>query len=236
MGEISKHERFYMTTVIFLVEDCLFKVPRDPFETESTVFRDMFSLPVVEDHTEVEGLDDSKPIRLEGTKKDDFEQLMKVLLHRINGQFQELPGDIAQWTSVLKLSTLWGFSTLRQVAIDNLSELETRLAEKIALGYAYDVKSWLLPVMNELVRQPEPIDMKEASCMGIETALKLASVREQLALHDVPCKINCQNFNAGTVYRKTHTYFTKELAPGRRANVRALDFTPILRNTLKIYG
>ncbi|KIJ05491.1 hypothetical protein PAXINDRAFT_21264 [Paxillus involutus ATCC 200175] len=170
MGEISKHEQFYMNTVTFLVEDCLFKVPRSPFETESTVFKDMFSLPVGD---RVEGLNDDEPIRLEGTKKDDFEQLLKVLFHRTNGLSPALPMNVEQWTSVLKLSTLWGFSTLRQAAFNRLSRSTTiPLAKKIALGYQYDVESWLLPTMNELVRRPEPITMEEAICMGFETALK----------------------------------------------------------------
>ena len=61
-----------------MVEDYLFKVPRDPFETESTVFRDMFLLPTGDFHTE-EGTSDDNPIYLEGVKKDEFELLLRVL-------------------------------------------------------------------------------------------------------------------------------------------------------------
>ncbi|KAF8834877.1 hypothetical protein BDN67DRAFT_975699 [Paxillus ammoniavirescens] len=236
MSEISKHEQFYMNTVTFLVEDCLFKVPRSPFETESTVFKDMFSLPVggLEG---VEGLDDDKPIRLEGTKKDDFEQLMRVLLHRSNGLSQELPADVEQWTSVLKLSTLWGFSSIRLKAISRLSRFATiPLAEKIALAYKYDVESWLLPTMHELVRRPEPINMEEASCMGFETALKLASVREQLTFRIVPQEIRCHSYSAGRTYDNTHRYSTKEIIPGPRVDVQGLDFTPILSTIFNITG
>ena len=62
------------------VENCLFKVPRGPFQTESIVFRDMFLLPQGEI---VEGLDDERPIKLDGIAKSDFEQLLKVLLFRL---------------------------------------------------------------------------------------------------------------------------------------------------------
>ncbi|KAF8834879.1 hypothetical protein BDN67DRAFT_959584 [Paxillus ammoniavirescens] len=231
MCEISKHEQFYMNTVTFLVEDCLFKVPRSPFETESTVFKDMFSLPVG-DLEGVEGLDDFKPIRLEGTKKDDFEQLLKVLLHRTNDLSPALPANVGQWTSVLKLSTLWGFSTLRQVAFNRLSRSTTiSLAKKIALGYQYDVQSWLLPTMNELVRRPESITMEEARCMGFEIALKLASVREKLALRSVAEEIKHRGLVGGTARDRGHPY---HLTPGPRADVRDLDFTPILRATFNI--
>ncbi|KAF9228864.1 hypothetical protein BS17DRAFT_812789 [Gyrodon lividus] len=245
MGEILKHDEFYMNTVTFLVGDCLFKVPRDPFETESTVFRDMFLLPVGDLH-EVEGLNDFDPIRLEGTKKDDFEQFMRVLLHRTNGRSQKLPVDVEQWTSVLKLSTLWEFHGLRQTAIDNLSGIPVPPVEKIVLAYVYDVKSWLLPAMQELVRRPTPINMEEANRLGFETALKLASVREQLALRSVPRELVCSNYcqcanqgyrcsRDGHPKQPQHSYTTDELFPGPRANVQELDFTPILRTTFNIH-
>lgn len=41
----------------------------------------MFLLPQADGVT-VEGLDDNKPVVLEGIEKSDFEQLLKVLLHR----------------------------------------------------------------------------------------------------------------------------------------------------------
>jgi len=63
------------------VENCLFRVPIEPFEQESTVFRDMFSMPQGSQDT-VEGLSDDKPIRLDGVTKHDFEQLLKALFHR----------------------------------------------------------------------------------------------------------------------------------------------------------
>jgi len=236
MSEISKHEQFYMNTVTFLVEDCLFKVPRSPFETESTVFKDMFSLPVGEVDG-VEGLNDVKPIRLEGTKKDDFERFMSVLLYRPNGLSSELPVNVEQWTSVLKLSTLWGFSMVRQTAISRLDGFTTiPLAKKIALAYEYELESWLLPAMNELVRRPEPISMEEASCMGFETALKLASVREKLHFRLVEQEIKCQSHSAARIYdiNNTHRYFIKEITPGPRVDVWELDFTPILRTTFNI--
>ncbi|KIK79645.1 hypothetical protein PAXRUDRAFT_834006 [Paxillus rubicundulus Ve08.2h10] len=238
MGEISKHEQFYVNTVTFLVENCLFKVPRTPFKTESTVFSDMFSLPVG-DIEGAEGLDDDKPIQLEGTKKDDFEQLMKVLFHRPNGLSPELPMEVEQWTSVLELSTLWEFSKVRQAAINKLGCFATiPLAKKIALAYEHDVQSWLLPTMQELVRRPEPISMEEARCMGFETALKLASVREQVAFRIVPQQLRCQGYNCNVIrgggFDKTHQYTTTELIPGPRVDVRELDFTPILCTTFNL--
>lgn len=61
------------------MEDCLFRVPREPLEAESTVFRDMFLLPQGET---VEGLTDANPVVLPGVSKEDFEQLLKALMCR----------------------------------------------------------------------------------------------------------------------------------------------------------
>ncbi|KAF9239119.1 hypothetical protein BU15DRAFT_62136 [Melanogaster broomeanus] len=225
MGETQRHTRFYMDTVTFLVEDCLFKVPRNRFETESTVFRDMFLLPAGDLH-EVEGRNDEKPIRLEGIKKDEFEQLLKVLLHwSYTSQSQELPGDVEQWTSVLKLSTLWDLSSQRQIAIDKLSELPVPPIDKIILANTYDVKPWLLPAMHDLVRRQDPINMEDASRLGFETALKLASVREKIALRTVTR--SCWN-----CYCTTSN--TSEIFVGPRLDAEALDFTAILRTTFDL--
>ncbi|KAI6046746.1 hypothetical protein EDC04DRAFT_1247808 [Pisolithus marmoratus] len=101
-NEISTHSRFYTSTVTFLVEDCLFRVPREPFQQESEVFCDMFSLPQG-DSIVLEGSSDENPIRLLGTSKNDFEQLLNALLYRKYGSQPSLPHGIEQWTSVLKL-------------------------------------------------------------------------------------------------------------------------------------
>ena len=64
------------------MEDCLFRVPREPLEAESTVFRDIFLLPQAGD-VPVEGQDDENPVVLEGIENDDFAQLLKVVLYRL---------------------------------------------------------------------------------------------------------------------------------------------------------
>ena len=63
------------------MEDCLFRVPREPLEEESTVFGDMFLLPQGE-QVVVEGLSDEIPLVLHGINRDEFEPLLRVLLYR----------------------------------------------------------------------------------------------------------------------------------------------------------
>lgn len=61
------------------MEDCLFKVPRKPFEEQADIFRSMFLLPSGS-HAPIEGLSDDKPLVLEGVTKKDFRAFLQVLL------------------------------------------------------------------------------------------------------------------------------------------------------------
>lgn len=44
-GSFVRHNVYYLETIVFRVEDTLFRVPRRGFELESPVFASMFSLP-----------------------------------------------------------------------------------------------------------------------------------------------------------------------------------------------
>ena len=69
----SRHPRLNVT---MQVENRLFRVPRQSLESQSKIFRDMFSLPVAED---TEGSSDNNPIRLDGIKKEEFKRFLEVL-------------------------------------------------------------------------------------------------------------------------------------------------------------
>jgi|ERR1700676_2442696 hypothetical protein len=83
-----------------------------------------------------------------------------------------------EWTSVLKLSTMWSFDDLRDLAILNMSQLSIDPIERAALAKEYSIDEWLLPALNELAQREEPIGIEEARRLGWETALQIAAVRE----------------------------------------------------------
>ncbi|KIK16403.1 hypothetical protein PISMIDRAFT_44678, partial [Pisolithus microcarpus 441] len=174
----SRHLSFYVNTVTFSVEDCLFRLPREPFQQESRFFCDKLSSLQGEDG-EVEGLSDEKPIRLDGVKKSDFEQLLKVLFHRSVTDRRSFDDD--QWTSVLKLSTEWNFRRPRQAAVDALRR-EASAVDRVVLSQRYKVEELFLPALNELVQRSDPITMEEAVQMGLDIGFKLACVREEVAV------------------------------------------------------
>lgn len=126
-SEYLKHPELYMETLVLLVENCLFKVPRKPLEEESVVFRDMFRLPQPKNEM-IEGRDDTRPVVLHGISKDEFECLLKALLCRQCGQNKSLVLHFtSQWISVLKLSMMWECTSLRAAAISWLDGSSARL-------------------------------------------------------------------------------------------------------------
>ncbi|KAI5997663.1 hypothetical protein F5J12DRAFT_851105 [Pisolithus orientalis] len=125
----------------------------------------MFRIPQPKNEM-IEGQDDTRLVVLHGISKDEFECLLKALLCRQRGQNKSLVLHFtSQWISVLKLSTMWECTSLRAAAISWL-----------------DSNSWLLPSLLALAQRHNPISVEEGRHLGIETALKLASVREGLRL------------------------------------------------------
>ena len=119
-----------------------------------------------------------------------------------------MPETGDQWTSVLKLAILWEFDLVRQAALDHLEREPA--ADRIFLGQAFnlDFEYWLLPAMHEIVRRHKPISVEEANLIGLDTTLKLASVREHIPPHK-----------------------SWDLVVQRRPNVEKYDFSQVLRDT-----
>ncbi|KIK19623.1 hypothetical protein PISMIDRAFT_682942 [Pisolithus microcarpus 441] len=225
----SKHLEFYIHTVTFLVEDCLFRIAKEPLEAESTVFRDMFLLPQGDPET-VEGQSDTSPVILRGITKKDFESLLRALMYRQHGTNRGPELDHDQWISVLKLSTMWDFHGLRNAAIQHLDVSSQSLnpIDKVELALQYDIREWLLPALLALARRSAPISVEEGRRIGFENALKLASVREKLKLRTVEEKIDLHRRRSGEVTR-TYEYNTRCLVLGDRdKEAEKLDYTPFI--------
>jgi hypothetical protein len=87
-----------------------------------------------------------------------------------------------QWASVLKLSTMWGFHAVRQKAITNLASSAIAPVDKIILSKKYDVSAWLVPALNQLAQQEEPLAVEDARRLshvaGWEFSIQFGHVRE----------------------------------------------------------
>ncbi|KAH7921442.1 hypothetical protein BV22DRAFT_1049622 [Leucogyrophana mollusca] len=225
-----RRSRFYISTVTFLVEESLFKVPRIPFEEGSETFRDMFKLPTSE-HTIVEGDDDEHPIRLDGIKRLEFEQLLETLfdskLWRRSPK-KRRPRGTTEWKSVLKLSTMWGFNALRSKAIAQLASMSLSAVDKIVIANQYDINDWLLPCFNELAKRPEPIGADDVDKLGLDTALKIAAVRESIAF--VPAN---QSQSGSTAFGSSSSSSTMKQVVGDR-DAKNLDFTTKIKQVFSM--
>ncbi|RPD56040.1 hypothetical protein L227DRAFT_656560 [Lentinus tigrinus ALCF2SS1-6] len=181
LDTVVRDTTFYSDHVVFQVEKRLFKVPRRRFEEESDIFRDMFALPASGNN--IEGTSDECPLLLEGIAECDFRALLHAMFtpqYRLSGEeSKNLTSD--GWTSVLKLATMWNFTALRAIAIDNLTILlRTDPVQWISLARTYDVREWLMPALLALARRSQPLQLHEAEVLGIATVVKMAEVRENL--------------------------------------------------------
>lgn len=179
------------------MEGKLFKVPRKPFEDQSDVFKSMFTLPPGH-NAEVDGLTDDKPIHLDNIKKNDFRSFLQVLfpplvslslcraiLRMINRQIpraygEDVPLSETEWLAVLNLSNMWGFTRIRQAAIDKLQDRDIDLVTKIEIAHKFDIREWLYNSYLTLGKREEPLTVDEGMRLGFDFALKMAQVRERL--------------------------------------------------------
>lgn len=90
-----------------------------------------------------------------------------------------LPATLEEWTGILKLSKMWSFTRVQEFAIQQMEPmLATKPLDKVALAQDYGVTEWLVPALLQLARREEPIGLEDVRKLGLDTALKLADVRE----------------------------------------------------------
>ncbi|TFK74669.1 hypothetical protein BDN72DRAFT_759432 [Pluteus cervinus] len=165
------------------VEGCLFRVPRLYFERESEFFRTTFQLPPPARSRIRDGDSDERPLRLDQVKKADFRALLSI----IYPSFQTLPTAFTtdQWISILELSTMWAFDKIRKLSIENLEPKVLDPIQQLTLAQEHAIKSWTLPAVMKLVKRDEAIRLEEGMKIGIETTLKIASIRECRCLNEL---------------------------------------------------
>ncbi|TFK23376.1 hypothetical protein FA15DRAFT_467400 [Coprinopsis marcescibilis] len=163
-----------------MVEDELFGVGRDEFAAISDVFAGMYLLPSNEG---VDGRDESHPITLEGYLKADFSSLLKVMYPTsrslIYGNELKLDLDTDEWMGVLKLSTIWNMSSIRQYAISRISQIEPSIPdiEKIRLARTHRVGRWLEEGVNGLIAS-STVTLSQLEPLGWKTAAIICHIRE----------------------------------------------------------
>lgn len=108
----------------------------------------------------------------------NFSQLGFTLTMGASGFRQEDVFTLEEWTSVLKLSTMWDFVTIREFAIAKIAPLLVDAVDKVVLARDYHVDEWLLPGLNSLAQRVEPLSLGDYKRLGAETAVEIAAIRE----------------------------------------------------------
>jgi hypothetical protein len=68
------------------------------------------------------------------------------------------PLTSTEWVSVLKLSTIWGFHSVKATAMDNLATFANDdPVLKVVVAKKYNIPDWFVSGLNALVQRTEPL-------------------------------------------------------------------------------
>ncbi|EPQ53960.1 hypothetical protein GLOTRDRAFT_23935, partial [Gloeophyllum trabeum ATCC 11539] len=105
----------------------------------------------------------------------DFERFLGVLYPAAFHQHTATTLD--EWTSILALSTQWGFDSIRLLAIKEVLPLASPI-DKIVLGHKYDIQEWLPDAYHALCVRKDPLSDDEAERLGAKDTARVARIRE----------------------------------------------------------
>ncbi|KAI0268463.1 hypothetical protein BGY98DRAFT_1019450 [Russula aff. rugulosa BPL654] len=174
LGPFTQHKRFFFEdgNITFLVDGILYRVHRYFFCRDSKIF--MTRLSRLTAHAQ-EGA--SLPVvSLENVKSKDLDAFLSVL-YPLNFNALE-KHSFEELSSILDLSTRWGFDSIRDMAIRCLEPPTPH--ERLILGRKYDVDEWIPLALQELCERPQPLTADEARLMDFEDVVLVGSVREEV--------------------------------------------------------
>ncbi|KAH6894028.1 hypothetical protein BKA70DRAFT_1199888, partial [Coprinopsis sp. MPI-PUGE-AT-0042] len=121
----------------------------------------------------------------------EFESFLKAFFPRASAMYDDKPTlTKEEWIPVLKLSTLWLFNELRELAISHLSwswpASDMDPIERICLAKEYNVYNWLLDGYKEVIQrllsfddpdgEPMTLTAQEGQRIGMDVALALSGI------------------------------------------------------------
>ncbi|KAF4620942.1 hypothetical protein D9613_001099 [Agrocybe pediades] len=172
-----------------------------------------------------EGDTDERPIMLPpGVTADEFRSLLILLYPKDAGAEQFPPIQMNQWESILKLSTLWRFLSLRKVAVDYLGRKADPFV-KIHLGRKHNVKTLVEQGLLALVSRVDPISDEEALALvsdaeqplTVRTAPALSRIREKKLQENSKNRNYLLKLTPEQLAQEVQREFDTELAAIRKA-------------------
>jgi hypothetical protein len=170
------HDRFFFDdgNITFHVQGGLYRLHRYLF-CKSSEFKDRLSrLPTQQESSH------PPTIPLEDVKSVDFDAFLSILYPQNYNTLEER--SFEEWSSILDLSTRWGFASIRDLAIRRISYMGRRpirqlglrspaTLSRLLLARKHAVEQWIVPALLELCESPEPLSLEEARLMDFEDVL-----------------------------------------------------------------
>ncbi|KAF8806707.1 hypothetical protein BYT27DRAFT_7191277 [Phlegmacium glaucopus] len=183
----KRDQTYFFNPLVIQVENVLFKVPSYYFENKS----DKLASTSTHSNSSCECIEESsedRPFVLDGILANEF-KLFLATSFPIPGQLRPVNLTEEEWVSILKLSTLWDFSDVRQTAITKLdssfTNWDSEMLKKILLGITYHSTQLFISGCLKLSDRPDPLTETEAMELGYDIAFRLGNLRER-RLKNVP--------------------------------------------------
>ncbi|KAI0302320.1 hypothetical protein B0F90DRAFT_1713914 [Multifurca ochricompacta] len=157
-GTFIRHDKYFFKdgNITFLVGGTLYCVHR--------YFSPVIRSPIV--------------ISLGDIESKDFEAFLSVIYPE---NFEDHDLSYEQWKSVLHLSTCWGFTSLRNLALKSIKPPTP--FDQLLLARTYSVDCWVLPALSALCERKVPLSLSEARQMSINDVVLVTAVREDIRHH-----------------------------------------------------
>ncbi|KAL5494658.1 hypothetical protein ACEPAI_119 [Sanghuangporus weigelae] len=175
----KRHHLFYFSLATFRVGNQLFRVPRQGFERNSVVFRDMFSMNkgIPGPH---EGDSDDNPIHVKDVAPETFQDFLLLLYSPYpTKDLNELQLDQSRWIGILSFAHKWKFKGIRMFVISKLEEFDFDEVSKVVLAHRYEISEWYMPAYIALAKRHEALSIHEAERLGFRFSVKMAQIRER---------------------------------------------------------
>jgi hypothetical protein len=85
-----------------------------------------------------------------------------------------------EWASILDLSTRWGFTDIRDLALRCMEPPNP--LQRLVLARKYSIERWINLALLELCKRQEPLSLDEARLMDFEDVVLVGSVRQTVRL------------------------------------------------------
>ena len=105
---------------------------------------------------------------------DNRRVLMLVLILRDYNTLESRTFE--EWSAILDLSTRWGFTSIRDLAIRCIKHPNP--LNRLILARKHAVEEWAFPALLDLCERPEPLSLEEARLMDFDDVLLVGSVRQ----------------------------------------------------------